>query len=144
MHTPTRADYPVILPIQTRWGDNDAYGHVNNVVYYAYFDTAINHFLIHEGGLDIHTGTTIGLCVESQCAYLSPAAYPDALEAGLRVARLGRASVTYELGIFRSDTLCAHGHFIHVFVDRVTRKSSEIPPALRAALARLVVSPPGP
>src|ERR1700759_3366916 len=95
-----RADYPHTLPIATRWMDNDVYGHVNNVVYYAYFDTVINAYLIAEGGLDITAGDTIGLCVESHCAYFKPVAFPDALDAGLRVAHLGRTSVRYEIGIF--------------------------------------------
>ena len=97
---PTRAAYPHFLPIATRWMDNDVYGHVNNVVYYAYFDTVINRYLIEEGGLDIAGGDAIGLCVESHCAYLRPIAFPDDVDAGLRVAHLGRSSVRYEIGIF--------------------------------------------
>ena len=139
-HTPTRADYRHFVPIQTRWMDNDVYGHVNNVVYYAYFDTVINRWLVEQGGLDIHAGPVIGLCVESQCRYLAPAAYPDDLEAGLAVGKLGRTSVRYEIGIFRAGetTPGAHGHFVHVFVDRATRKPAPIEGKLRDALARLV------
>src|SRR3954463_4779951 len=99
-----REDFPHAIDIQTRWNDNDVYGHVNNVVYYAYFDTVINRYLIDEGGLDLH-GSVIGVCVESQCRYLESAAYPDALDAGLRVARVGTSSITYQIGIFRGETL---------------------------------------
>lgn len=134
----TRGDYVHFVPIQTRWMDNDVYGHVNNVVYYSYFDTAINLWLIGEGGLDVPAGPVIGLCVASQCDYLAPAAYPDALEAGIRVGKLGRTSVRYEIGIFRSETLCARGHFVHVFVDRADRRPVPLPEGLRASLARLV------
>jgi acyl-CoA thioester hydrolase len=136
---PKRADYPHFLPIATRWMDNDVYGHVNNVVYYAYFDTVINRYLIDEGGLDIARSESIGLCVESHCAYLAAVAFPDALEAGLRVAHLGRTSVRYEIGIFAegSDQPSAHGWFVHVFVDRATRRPSPLPASIRAALERL-------
>ena len=137
-----RSSYRHFLPVGTRWMDNDVYGHVNNVVYYAYFDTAVNTYLITEGGLDISEGPVIGLCVESHCQYLAPLTFPDALEAGLRVAHLGRSSARYELGIFRagSPTAAAQGHFVHVFVDRVTRRPVEIPAALRSAMERLSVS----
>jgi acyl-CoA thioester hydrolase len=134
-----RAAFPQLLPITTRWHDNDVYGHVNNVVYYGYFDTVINRWLIEEGGLDIHTGEVIGLCVESHCNYFASVAFPQAVEAGLRVAHLGRSSVRYEIGIFvvGSDKSTALGHFVHVFVDRTTRKPAELPPRLRQALVRL-------
>jgi acyl-CoA thioester hydrolase len=134
-----RSDFPHHLPIATRWMDNDVYGHVNNVVYYSYFDTVINRWLIDEGGLDIAAGATIGLCVESRCAYLRAVAFPDALEAGLRVAHLGRSSVRYEIAIFAvgEETAVAQGDFVHVFVDRARRRPAEIPPRLRAALERL-------
>jgi len=134
-----RADYSHFLPIATRWMDNDVYGHVNNVVYYAYFDTVINRYLIDEGGLDIARGESIGLCVESHCAYLAAVAFPDALEAGLRVGHLGRTSVRYEIGIFAEgrDKPSAHGWFVHVFVDRATRRPSPLPASIRAALERL-------
>ena len=131
------ADFPHLCEIQTRWHDNDAYGHVNNVVYYAYFDTVINRYLI-EHGLDIATSPAIGVCVESRCEYLLPAAFPDALQAGLRVGKLGKSSVRYEIGIFKSGRLCARGHFVHVFVDRQQRRPTPIPQMLREALARLV------
>jgi acyl-CoA thioester hydrolase len=136
---PTRAEYPHFLPIETRWMDNDVYGHVNNVVYYAYFDTVINRYLIEQGGLDIGGGETIGLCVESHCAYLRPLSFPDVIDAGLRVAHLGRTSARYEIGIFAraSDELSAHGWFVHVFVDRATRRPAPLPASIRGALERL-------
>ena len=130
-------EWPFVLPIATRWIDNDVYGHVNNVVYYAYFDTVINRWLIDEGGLDIEKSAVIGVCVESQCTYKASAAFPDALEAGLRVAKIGTSSVTYEIAIFKGETLCASGRFVHVFVGRDTRKPTPIPDAIRAALERL-------
>ncbi len=135
----TRAAYRHFLSVPTRWMDNDIYGHVNNVVYYAYFDTVINRYLIDEGALDIAGGETIGLCVESHCAFLRPVAFPEPIEAGLRVAHLGRSSVRYEIGIFaRSEReVSAHGWFVHVFVDRDTRRPSPLPEKLRAALGRL-------
>jgi acyl-CoA thioester hydrolase len=135
----TRLSYRHLLSIPTRWMDNDVYGHVNNVVYYAYFDTVINRYLITEGGLDIERGATIGLCVESHCAYLRAVAFPDEVEAGLRVAHIGRSSVRYEIGIFTQgrDDLAAHGWFVHVFVDRITRRSAAIPDSLRDALESL-------
>ncbi len=137
--TPTRTDYRHFVPIATRWMDNDVYGHVNNVVYYAYFDTVINRYLIEEGGLDIARGESIGLCVESHCAYLRPIAFPDVVDAGLRVGHLGRTSARYEIGIFArgSDVPSAHGWFVHVFVDRVTRRPAALPASIRAALERL-------
>ena len=133
--TDTLDDFGRRLEIQTRWADNDAYGHVNNVVYYAYFDTIINRYLI-EAGLDIH-GPVIGLCVESQCRFLRPLAFPGPVEAGLRVARLGKSSVTYEVGIFGDEGLAALGSFVHVFVDSRTRRPMPIPEVLRAALQKL-------
>lgn len=131
------ADFPRVRAIQTRWNDNDVYGHVNNVVYYAYFDTVINEWLVREGGLDPLASPAIGLCVESQCRYVAPAAYPEELAAGLRVAKLGRSSVRYEIAIFRGDTLLAEGYFVHVFVDRASRRPTPIPDPLRNALSRL-------
>ncbi|MCE9667125.1 acyl-CoA thioesterase [Myxococcus stipitatus] len=138
VETPER--YPYFLPITTRWMDNDVYGHINNVTYYSYFDTVANHYLIHEGGLDIHASPVIGLVVESKCNYRAPLAYPDRLRAGLRVDVLGTRSVTYGIGIFKEGATeaAAHGHFVHVFVDRASRKSTPIPDPLRAALSRLV------
>ena len=138
----TRVDYRHWLGIPTRWMDNDVYGHVNNVVYYSYFDTVINAYLIEAGKLDIEAGPVIGLCVESQCRYFRPLAFPDRIDAGLRVGRLGSSSVRYEVGLFRSgdDALAAAGHFVHVFVDRAARKPTPIPEPMRSALARLTRS----
>jgi acyl-CoA thioester hydrolase len=135
----TRAGYRYFLPIPTRWMDNDIYGHVNNVVYYGYFDTVINRYLIDEGGLDIAQGEAIGLCVESHCAYVRPIAFPDELDGGLRVAHLGRSSVRYGIGIFArgEDDASAHGWFVHVFVDRTTRRPMAISEPMRTALERL-------
>ena len=137
---PARADYPHFVPITTRWMDNDIYGHVNNVVYFSFFDTVINRYLIEHGGLDIHEGGVIGLCVESGCAYARPVQFPDVIEGGLRVARLGSSSVRYEVGIFVAGQpeCAAHGHFTHVFVDRATRRPTPIPENMRAALARVM------
>ncbi|MBM7116389.1 acyl-CoA thioesterase [Archangium primigenium] len=139
--TETLDRYRYVLPITTRWMDNDAYGHINNVTYYSYFDTVANHYLIHEGGLDIHTGPVIGLVVESRCTYRAPLAYPDALRAGLRVDKLGNRSVTYGIAIFKEgeSQAAAHGTFVHVFVDRHSRKATPMPERLRAALERLVL-----
>ena len=133
--------YRYFLPITTRWMDNDVYGHINNVTYYSYFDTVANHYLIHEGGLDIHTSAVIGLVVESKCAYRAPLAYPDRLRAGLRVDKLGHRSVTYGIAIFKEGEArpAAHGHFVHVFVDRLSRQAVAIPERLREALQRLTV-----
>jgi acyl-CoA thioester hydrolase len=138
----TRASYTHFAPIPTRWMDNDVYGHVNNVVYYAYFDTVINRYLIAEGKLDIARGAVIGLCVESRCRYRRAVAFPEDIDAGLRVAKLGRSSVTYEIGIFGmgEETAAAEGSFVHVFVDRETRRSAPIPDAIRSALARIAVA----
>lgn len=135
----SRADYGHWLEIPTRWMDNDVYGHVNNVVYYSYFDTVINAYLIEAGKLDIEQGPVIGLCVESQCRYFKPLAFPDRIDAGLRVGRLGSSSVRYEVGLFRSgdEAAAAAGHFVHVFVDRAGRKPTPIPEPMRSALARL-------
>ena len=119
-----RSAYKAFRSIGTRWMDNDAYGHVNNVVYYSWFDTAVNAYLIEHGVLDIHHGDAIGLVVETQCNYFSPLAFPQTVEAGLRVARLGSSSVRYEVALFAQDQdLCAaRGHFVHVYVDRVSRR----------------------
>ena len=139
---PAAADYRHFVAITTRWMDNDVYGHVNNVTYYSYFDTAANSYLIAHGGLDIHAAPVIGLVVESACRYHAPVAYPAPLRAGLRVDRLGRRAVTYGIAIFTEDddAAVADGHFVHVFVDRRTRTAVEIPAPLRAALERLVVA----
>ena len=135
-----RPGYPHVLAIPTRWKDNDVYGHVNNVEYYSYFDTVINEYLIAEGGLDIIAGDTIGLCAESHCAFLGPLAFPGVVEAGLRVGTLGRSSVRYEIALRErgAGELAAEGWFVHVFVDRSTRRPAEIPARLRAALEALV------
>lgn len=128
------------LRIDTRWADNDIYGHVNNVVYYGWFDTAVNRYLIESGALDIHAPDgVIGLVVETRCHYFAPLAFPQAVDAGLRVAQLGRSSVRYEIGLFAADapTTAAHGHFVHVYVDRGTRRPVELPTRLRNALQRL-------
>jgi acyl-CoA thioester hydrolase len=133
-----REDYGYWMRIPTRWNDNDVYGHVNNVVHYAFMDTLINTWLI-EAGLDIHDGTTIGLCVESHCNYRSSISFPDAMDAGLRIGHLGRSSVRYEVAFLGADdAVIAEGHFVHVFVDRVTRKPAEVPTGLRGAMAGLV------
>jgi acyl-CoA thioester hydrolase len=131
-----RADYRHFLAIPTRWMDNDLYGHVNNVVYYSYFDTVINKFLIERGKLDIHKGDIVGVAAESACRFFSSIAYPETVDAGLRVGHLGRSSVRYEIGLFREghETAAAEGHFVHVFVDRPTQRPTEIPATIRAAL----------
>jgi acyl-CoA thioester hydrolase len=132
--------YPHRLAIPTRWRDNDVYGHVNNVEHYAYFDTVINRWLIEEGALDIHAGGVIGLCVESHCNYKQAFAFPDTVHAHLRVGKLGRSSVRYEIALFREDAEepAAEGWFVHVFVDRESRRPVEIPEPLRGALERLI------
>ncbi|TWS23738.1 acyl-CoA thioesterase [Tsukamurella sputi] len=145
---PTIDEQPYTLVIPTRWNDNDVYGHVNNVVYYSYFDTVINTYLIGEGGLDIHEGATIGLCVESHCRYDAPLAFPEHVTAGLAVTKLGRSSVRYAVTLFggadpaagSEPRLAAEGWFVHVFVDRETRRPTAVPDGIRAALERLLVS----
>ena len=119
-----RSAFKVFRTITTRWMDNDAYGHVNNVVYYSWFDTAVNAHLMEQGALDIHHGDTIGLVIETQCNYFSPLAFPQTIEAGIRVAKLGSSSVRYEVGLFAQGAeLCAaHGHFVHVYVDKENRR----------------------
>jgi len=142
-----RADYPHTLPITTRWMDNDAYGHVNNVVYFSYFDTVVNTYLIERGALDIQGSTVIGLVVEVACQYLAPLTYPETVTAGLRVAHIGRSSVRYEIAMFPEgkDVAAAQGHFVHVYVDRETRRPvAELPPKLRSVLEALRVPAPQP
>ena len=136
-----RGDFPQRLAIPTRWNDNDVYGHVNNVEYYAFFDTVINAWLVAEGGLDIHGGDVIGVCAESHCEFHAPLAFPETVEAGLRVARLGRSSVRYEIGLFAAgaEEPAATGWFVHVFVDAESRRPAEMPERLRASLERLRV-----
>jgi len=138
----TRARYRHFLTVPTRWMDNDIYGHVNNVVYYSYFDTVINAYLIEAGGLDIRNAAVIGIAVETACRFHSSLAFPDVIDAGLRVGKLGNSSVRYEVGLFRrgEDTAAADGHFVHVFVDRPTQRPAPIPPPIRAALQKLVIS----
>ena len=131
------ADYAHVRAIPTRWKDNDVYGHINNVEYYSYFDTVINAWLVAEGGLDIHRGPVIGLCAESHCAFKAAVEFPDEIQAGLRVGHLGRTSVRYDIGLFREEACVATGWFVHVFVDRDTRRPAEMPAALRDALERL-------
>jgi acyl-CoA thioester hydrolase len=135
------SDYPHTTEITIRWKDNDVYGHVNNVEYYSYFDTAINEYLIAQGGLDIHAGAVIGLCVESSCRFDASLSFPGRVAAGLRVVKLGGSSVRYEIGLFDADgaELAAEGHFVHVFVDRRTRRPAPIPEEMREALRRLLI-----
>ncbi|MEX0644281.1 MAG: thioesterase family protein [Parvularculaceae bacterium] len=139
--TSTRSQYKHFLPLQTRWADNDVYGHVNNVAYYGYFDTIVNEYLIAAGALDIHGGAVIGLVVETGCKYFAPLSFPQKLEGALRVAKIGNSSVRYEIAIFRegADAPAAEGHFVHVYVDRETRKPTPLPPAFRAALGQIAV-----
>jgi len=141
-HRPTpasRADYRVFREITTRWMDNDAYGHVNNVVYYSWFDTAVNAHLIERGVLDIERGETIGLVIETQCNYFEPLAFPQTIDAGIRVARIGSSSVRYEVGLFARDNplSAARGHFVHVYVNRHTRRPAALPPDLLSVLKGL-------
>ena len=135
----TRADYKHFTPIQTRWMDNDIYGHVNNVVYYSYFDTVVNGYLAEAGALDIHHGDIIGLVVETQCAYFAPLAFPQRLEGALRVAHIGNSSVRYEIGIFEEAEIApaAEGRFVHVYVDRATRRPAPLPDNFRNVLSPL-------
>ncbi|MGB1287907.1 MAG: acyl-CoA thioesterase [Aggregatilineales bacterium] len=137
----TRADYPHFLTIPTRWRDVDMYSHVNNVVFYSYFDTVIGEYLMREGGLDYEHGDVVGFAVETQCQFLQPVKFPDVLDCGLRVVHLGNSSVRYEIGIFKqgNENPCAVGHFVHVFVNRETQKSTPIPDKIRAALTKLLI-----
>ncbi len=134
-----RSAYRTFRTISTRWMDNDAYGHVNNVVYYSWFDTVVNAHLIEQGALDIHQGETIGLVVETQCNYFSAIEFPQTVEAGLRVAHMGKSSVRYEVGLFvQGEPLtAARGHFVHVYVDRAGRKPATLPDRLKAVLEAL-------
>ncbi len=137
--TTNRVDFPHITKIQTRWGDNDVYGHVNNVIFYSYFDTVVNNYLIEQGGLNIFDAPVIGVAVETMCQFKESVAYPETIELGLRVGKLGNSSARYELAVFRQDgeTAVASGHFVHVFVDRETNKPVPIPVDMRTALERL-------
>lgn len=131
-----RSDFRHFLRISTRWMDNDAYGHVNNVVYYSWFDTVVNQFLISNGVLDIEHSPVIGLVIETQCNYLASVSFPDVITAGVTVTKLGNSSVRYEVGIFRNDEdgASAQGHFVHVYVDRVSRRPASIPGPMRHLL----------
>lgn len=135
-----RSAYRVFRKIGTRWADNDVYGHVNNVVYYSWFDTAVNAYLIEQGALDIHAGAVIGLVIETQCNYFAPLAFPQTVEAGLRVTHLGSSSVRYEVGLFAQgqETAAACGHFVHVYVDRETRRPVPLPAPLKKTLETLL------
>ena len=134
-----RSAYPHFLEITTRWMDNDVYRHVNNVVYYSYFDTVVNQYLIEQGVLEIESSPVIGLVVETQCNYFAPLTFPDVVQAGLRVGKLGASSVRYEVGIFRNrePNASAQGHFVHVYVDRTSRRPAALPERMRAALHRI-------
>lgn len=140
MRDAVRADYPHVANMQTRWMDNDVYGHVNNVTYYSYFDTAVNQYLIQRGALDIHSGSVVGLVVDTGCSYFRSIAFPDLLQIGIRVAKLGNSSVRYEVAVFRDEdgAVCATGHFVHVYVDRDSRRPVPVPEATRKVLAELM------
>jgi acyl-CoA thioester hydrolase len=136
----SRSGYKAFRAIGTRWSDNDVYGHINNVVYYSWFDTAVNGLLIERGALDIHAGSVIGLVIETQCNYFSPLAFPEAVVAGIRVAHIGSSSVRYEVALFPGDEslpCAAKGHFVHVYVDRATRRPAPLPPELLSVLELL-------
>lgn len=137
-----RTAYRHFRAITTRWMDNDVYGHVNNVVYYSYFDTVVNQYLLEQGVLDIERSTVIGLVVETQCNYFSPITFPDTVHAGLRVAKLGATSVRYEVGLFRNDDslASAQGHFVHVYVDRASRRPTALPEVMRDVLERILAA----
>lgn len=136
-----RADYPHFRAIATRWMDNDLYGHVNNVVYYSYFDTVINAYLIEAGGLDIHRAEVIGVAVETMCRFHVSLAFPETVEAGLRVGRIGKSSVRYEIGLFKAGEAlaAAEGHFVHVFVRREDQRPAGIPDSIRLSLQKLCI-----
>src|SRR5215211_2436291 len=138
-----RGDYRVFRPIPTRWMDNDAYGHVNNVVYYSWFDTAVNTYLIEAGVLDIAASPTVGVVIETGCTYFESVTYPETVEAGLAVTKLGRSSVTYAVGIFKESGAfaAAQGHFVHVYVDRTTQRPVDIPGDVRTKLEALMPEP---
>jgi len=145
MHRPSpesRERYRHFLAIATRWMDNDVYQHVNNVVYYSYFDTVVNRYLVDRGVLEVGVSPVIGLVVETACQYFSPIAFPDTVHAGLRVGKLGKTSVRYEVGIFRNEEAAAsaQGHFVHVYVDRALGRPVPLPPGLRAVLEPLVLA----
>jgi acyl-CoA thioester hydrolase len=136
-----RAHFRHFAAIPTRWADNDVYGHVNNVVYYAFFDTAVNRFLMEHAGLDPTCSPVIGLVVETRCAFFAPIAFPETVEVGIAVAHIGRSSIRYEIGVFAEGSAesAAHGHFVHVYVDAETRRPVELPAQMRAAAERIAV-----
>ena len=136
-----RSDFRTFIPIATRWGDNDVYGHVNNVVYYAFFDTAVNRLLVEGGALDVATSDTVGLVVSNSCTFFESVAFPEVIEVGLRVERLGRSSITYQLGVFRAggDEAAAQGRFVHVYVTRADQRPVAIPEAVLRVLEGLRV-----
>jgi len=149
-----RSDYPHLHLITTRWHDNDVYGHVNNVQYYAFFDTTVNHFLLENKVLDFERGEVIGLVVETGCRYFAPISFPERVIAGLRVASIGHSSVRYEIGLFRAEKgderddfavgqerAIAEGHFVHVYVDRHQRRPKSLPQALRQVLESILIRP---
>ena len=141
---PKRSDFPVFRGITTRWMDNDSYGHVNNVVYYAWFDTTVNAYLIEQGVLDPNEGDVVGVVVETLCRYHDSVSFPEPVEAGLRVERIGTSSVRYEIGIFKvgAELASADGHFVHVYVDRETRRPVPVPDAVREAILPLAANQP--
>jgi acyl-CoA thioester hydrolase len=138
----TRAAFPHFLEISTRWMDNDVYGHVNNVVYYSFFDTVVNRYLIDNGALDYRDGKVIGLVVETRCSYFKPISYPDRVTAAVSVEHLGTSSVRYRVAVFRNDDddAAAQGHFVHVYVDRASSRPVPLPDVLRKALGRIARS----
>ena len=133
--------YPNVSEVPTRWMDNDVYGHVNNVVYYSYFDTAVNRYLIHQGVLDIHNGDVIGLVVKTSCNYMASLSFPEVLNAGIGVSKIGNSSVTYEIGLFGegSDQAAAQGQFVHVYVDKEARRPVSLPGDFRQALEKILI-----
>lgn len=137
---PSREDYKHYLAIPTRWLDNDVYHHVNNVVYYSYFDTVINKYLIEEGGLDYANDPIVGIAVETHCQFKQSLQFPDIIDAGLRVGHLGNSSVRYEIGLFKQgeDAIAAAGYFVHVFVDRSSQRPVPMPHGIRVALRKLM------
>lgn len=136
---PHRSEFTTLRPIATRWMDNDHYGHVNNVAYYSFFDTAVNGFLIEATGIDVRELAAIGIVAESSCRFITAVSFPDTIHAGLAIERLGARSIVYRIGLFRNadDEACAVGRFVHVYVDRQTRRPVEIPAVIRAAVSRL-------
>ena len=136
-----KVDYPRIVVMPTRWGDNDSYGHMNNVVYYSFFDSVVNKHLIENGVLDVARSEVVGLVIETQCTFFSSIGFPDDVVVGMKVVHLGRSSVRYEIALFRNDAqeASAVGQFVHVYVNRQSNRPTEIPAAVRAALAEITV-----